>query len=48
MNMPDPMNKSFNLLSDKIANFYIYIAEASMNAAAKEVRRISLKKVMSI
>ena len=45
MNMPDPMNKSsFNSLNEEIANFYNYIAEASMNDAAKEVRIISLKE----
>ena len=45
MNMPDPMNKSsFNSLNEEIANSYNYIAEASMNDAAKEVRIISLKE----
>ncbi|XP_065679012.1 uncharacterized protein LOC136093725 [Hydra vulgaris] len=43
--MPDPMNKSsFNSLSKEVDNSYNYIAEASMNVAAKEVRIISLKK----
>ena len=37
MNMPDPMNKSsFNSLNEEIANSYNYIAEASMNNAAKK------------
>ena len=45
MNMPDPMNKSsFNSLNEEIANSYNYIAEASMNDVAKEVRIISLKE----